>query len=465
MSPSKAKEDITDPNDDPELQVRIWGVQFDEPAAYFIRVAIDPAPSTNDKDKQPQYRTEVAEHSVRPEFKTRRWVLPLPPQHKKQRGLKWLLGDPHFPPELVCFACQVKKHPPSAQIVGEAVFPLQPVLERLIAGEALVTKLQFLLPATPEQLQNPVKSPPREAIGELNLEVRFVANRAATNTAQETGRVPQPLQKHPQDEKSAADALPRRTQDPYADSRNLDAAPILDFDTLMESARVRREIFPEQLDLDSEPPPKRRQPIQQSQPPFQQTSLQSDPLTNRLVQELDQRGEGMQKMGRELVRLRTVNAELEAHVNRLQAQLATADDTTTMFMRAVDVDLLSPEELRRRYAAVLQKLQQAGEDARKLETELATAQLVKMERNDLERQLLELRSAHTAQQMYLQKLQEKVQVTGKVQAVVDKQERVIAALEEMLRKATDSRIRHPVRGWDPRSVTTPVRGAPSCKCI
>ncbi|KAI8593862.1 hypothetical protein BDZ88DRAFT_102496 [Geranomyces variabilis] len=104
-------------------------------------------------------------------------------------------------------------------------------------------------------------------------------------------------------------------------------------------------------------------------------------------------------------------------------------------MRAVDLDVLSESELRRRYAVILQKLQTETDARKSLEAELASSQQVRMERNELERQLLEVRAAHTGQQMYLQKLQEKVQSTSKYQAVIAKQERVIAGLEEILQKS------------------------------
>ncbi|KAJ3178471.1 hypothetical protein HDU87_003545 [Geranomyces variabilis] len=163
-----------------------------------------------------------------------------------------------------------------------------------------------------------------------------------------------------------------------------------------------------------------------------------NPLTARLIKELDDRNAGIQKLGRELVRLRDVNAQLEGDVRRLQAQLAESDLRTTTYMRAVDLDVLSEAELRRRYAVILQKLQTETDARKSLEAELASSQQVRMERNELERQLLEVRAAHTGQQMYLQKLQEKVQSTSKYQAVIAKQERVIAGLEEILQKSASA---------------------------
>ncbi|KAJ3161780.1 hypothetical protein HDU86_006551 [Geranomyces michiganensis] len=163
-----------------------------------------------------------------------------------------------------------------------------------------------------------------------------------------------------------------------------------------------------------------------------------NPLTARLIKELDERNAGIQKMGRELVRLRDVNAQLEGEVRRLQAQLSESELRTSSYMRAVDLEVLSESELRRRYAILLQKLQTETDAKKSLEVELAASQQVRMERNELERQLLEIRAAHTAQQMYLQKLQEKVQSAAKYQAVIAKQERVIAGLEELLHTSANA---------------------------
>ncbi|KAJ3151294.1 hypothetical protein HDU89_002133 [Geranomyces variabilis] len=202
------------------------------------------------------------------------------------------------------------------------------------------------------------------------------------------------------------------------------------------------------------------QPRQQNDAAYPDSDPRN-PLTARLIKELDDRNAGIQKLGRELVRLRDINAQLEGDVRRLQAQLAESDLRTTSYMRAVDLDVLSESELRRRYAVILQKLQTETDARKSLEAELASSQQVRMERNELERQLLEVRAAHTGQQMYLQKLQEKVQSTSKYQAVIAKQERVIAGLEEILQKSATAATAAPTASpatEDWRFSSLPPRG-------
>ncbi|TPX69550.1 hypothetical protein SpCBS45565_g02253 [Spizellomyces sp. 'palustris'] len=191
---------------------------------------------------------------------------------------------------------------------------------------------------------------------------------------------------------------------------------------------------------------------------------QRQQLIDRLTKEMDARTEAVKKVGQDLLRVREINARLEAKIRTLENKLDDADMRTARLMNTSDLDVLSSDELRRRYyilcgvmlgffldipgqfdtldssllrhsPLLVHKLQKEVHANQRLQNELEEAHRSTIERNELEKRFLEIREAHTAQQAYLQKLQDKLEKASKFKLAMQKQEVVIKKLEELLKEA------------------------------
>jgi hypothetical protein len=162
----------------------------------------------------------------------------------------------------------------------------------------------------------------------------------------------------------------------------------------------------------------------------------SNRLMERLIEEIDRKSDALQKVGQDCLNLRKICAGQETEIQRLTESLGESDLKTKRLINAFDVDIIAPEELRRRYALLAGKLETALERLNSANERISKLDNVEIEKQKLEKENIALRQAHTAQQHLVLDLQESVQKAQKFKIVIQKQESVISKLEESLMKAS-----------------------------
>ncbi|KAI9103080.1 hypothetical protein DFS34DRAFT_351581 [Phlyctochytrium arcticum] len=166
-------------------------------------------------------------------------------------------------------------------------------------------------------------------------------------------------------------------------------------------------------------------------------------LIDRLTRELDRRTEAVKRVGQELLNLRDLNARLENKNQTLHRRLEDADIKTARLMSTADIDVLSLDEIRRRYVLLVYKLDKAMKTNTGLVKEIEGLQDVDFEKTALEDRFLELRQAHTAQQSILQKMQAKLDKFAKSRQTIERQEQVISKLEGIFQEMTRKEVLEP----------------------
>ncbi|KAJ3036799.1 hypothetical protein HDV00_002352 [Rhizophlyctis rosea] len=146
-----------------------------------------------------------------------------------------------------------------------------------------------------------------------------------------------------------------------------------------------------------------------SQPILQRDVERRQQLIDRLLTELDVRTEAVKKVGEDLYRLRGAYSDLEQENTHLREKLAASDLHTRKLLNLVEIDVLSHEELKKRYAVLAERLQREVEGNKVLEGRLEEAQEGV--------------------------IQEDLAQTAPLKSTVEKQEVVIAKLEKLLREA------------------------------
>src|SRR5271163_2721863 len=97
-------------------------------------------------------------------------------------------------------------------------------------------------------------------------------------------------------------------------------------------------------------------------------------VVDRLLQELNSRTDALKRVGADLVANRENQAKLEAKIRELRKRLAESDGQTAMLMDMMDLDVISAEELRKRYTVLCKKLKQEKAYARDLVGRLEVVQ-------------------------------------------------------------------------------------------
>jgi hypothetical protein len=161
--------------------------------------------------------------------------------------------------------------------------------------------------------------------------------------------------------------------------------------------------------------------------------LSTQKLIEKLIEELDRKSEAIQKIGEDCLVLRKHASSQENEIALLKQKLEDSDLKTKRLIQSFDLDIIPPDELRRRYALLAAKLEKAMTKLDQLER----LRDVDLEREKVEKENIALRQAHTAQQALVLDLQETVQKSQKFKAVIQKQEEVISKLEMSLRDAMD----------------------------
>ncbi|KAI8918244.1 hypothetical protein DFJ77DRAFT_438602 [Powellomyces hirtus] len=465
----------TSPTSPISLHIHIHSASFLSPAAYFLHFNLEPPRGGTDATKR---RTDVSDVTTTPEFHITDFVIPLADVPKKKRGLKWLGGEGKEL-LLVVVAVKVDKETP-VNLVGDAVVRLTPLMPRLINGETIATDLTLLSQLDHNSSKSAAAK--RKQIGSVNVELRVVHDdddpqppedraREGVYGSTEFGVTPREREgeaeryadgrggmaasgygnaEPPREGLGPGDGYPT-TQPPRILHPGAALTSNSEIDRLLETARLHRGAAGIETTPSSQTTttgvgqqaywyPGGRESVEEARKNNKNencninNSGNTNPqlLTSRLIKELDDRNLAIQKMGRELVRLRELNSQLEATTNSLRTQLSDTQFRTSTYLRNLDTNTLTLPELQKRYASLLQTLQADRDTIARLEAELAALQAVRMERNELEREVLELRSAHRAQSGVLMKCQEKLQATAKYPSVIEKQERVIAGLQDLL---------------------------------
>ena len=161
-------------------------------------------------------------------------------------------------------------------------------------------------------------------------------------------------------------------------------------------------------------------------------------LIERLVQELDRKSEALQKVGADVLLLRKHATAQETTIKQLQNSLSESDLKTKRLINSFDLDIIPPEEIKRRYALVADKLESALEKLSLANDKLRILDDAMVDKERVEMENKALRQAHTAQQTLVLDLQDSLQKAQKFKGVIQKQEQVIAQLELKLAGSRNS---------------------------
>ncbi|CAL1535913.1 unnamed protein product [Lymnaea stagnalis] len=194
----------------------------------------------------------------------------------------------------------------------------------------------------------------------------------------------------------------------------------------------------------SKPPPPSRHIGPPERGPFTTTTMATRD-TNDLDQthmnvldyqmrDLDNYRTAVQRMGQDILTLRTQIRQLEGENSKLRIDVHHYDDNRKLLIDAADLDSLARPELQARYASLRQKLAAQTTELKDYKTKVQKLQNELIKKNDKEKDYLKMSHAHASQQELLQRLQDKVQKVRKLEETCRKQEKVIEKLEGVLYK-------------------------------
>ncbi|KAI8793726.1 coiled-coil domain-containing protein 33 [Biomphalaria glabrata] len=152
------------------------------------------------------------------------------------------------------------------------------------------------------------------------------------------------------------------------------------------------------------------------------------------MRDLDNYRTAVQRMGQDIMTLRTQIRQLEGENSKLRLDVHHYDDSRKLLIDAADLDSLARPELQARYATLRQKLAAQTTELKEYKTKVQKLQNELIKKNDKEKDYLKMSHAHASQQELLQRLQDKVQKLRKVEETCRKQEKVIEKLESVLYK-------------------------------
>ncbi|KAI9362019.1 hypothetical protein DFJ73DRAFT_812966 [Zopfochytrium polystomum] len=194
-------------------------------------------------------------------------------------------------------------------------------------------------------------------------------------------------------------------------------------------------VFGSVPDFANDPDDKRESTERRSRPstPLKVADSQSkNALMERLMREIDQRGAAIRKLGQDLVNCRERNLALETQIRQLESEKKAMEAQHQNMMHAVDLDVISRAELEKRYIILSGKLQHEIARGKKMAGTLHQLQFATIAKNKVEKEYLELRQAHTAQQETLQRLQAKVQQVSNLKEAMIEQESLVKKLKAKL---------------------------------
>uniref|UniRef100_A0A0B7APK8 Uncharacterized protein n=2 Tax=Arion vulgaris TaxID=1028688 RepID=A0A0B7APK8_9EUPU len=197
------------------------------------------------------------------------------------------------------------------------------------------------------------------------------------------------------------------------------------------------------------PPPPSRHINPADRLAYTQTAATREPLDldqthmsvlDHQMHDLDNYRTAVQKMGHDILSLRTQVRTLEGENSKLRIDVNHYDDNKKLLIDAADLDSLARPELQARYASLRQKLAAQTTDLKDYKTRVQKLQNELIKKNDKEKDYLRMSHAHSSQQELLKRLQDKVQKVRKLEETCKKQEKVIEKLEAVLYKIKDKSV-------------------------
>ncbi|XP_025091003.1 coiled-coil domain-containing protein 33-like isoform X2 [Pomacea canaliculata] len=178
-------------------------------------------------------------------------------------------------------------------------------------------------------------------------------------------------------------------------------------------------------------------------PTTRQTRLPTDlehtsmSVMDQQLREIDNYRQAVQRMGQDILSLRTTIRELEGTNSKLRLELGNYSDATRLIIDSSELDALAKPELTARYAALKQKLAAQTTELKAYKDKVQKLQNELIKKNDKEKEYLRMSHAHASQQELLQRLQEKVNKVRQLEDTCKKQEKVIEKMERILEKQRD----------------------------
>ena len=172
---------------------------------------------------------------------------------------------------------------------------------------------------------------------------------------------------------------------------------------------------------DTTPPPTAK--------PTQRPLMENDVYIH-LVSEVKEYRLAINRMGEDIVGLRSENARLREEVNRLQQIIATSENTHVL--ETTELEACSKLELIHKLSELYRKYTTLAATNNTNKQEVQSLRNVCIQKNDLEKEYVKLQSAHTAQQKLIQKLQGKVDKYRRYSQTIQDRETVINKLETLL---------------------------------
>ena len=149
-----------------------------------------------------------------------------------------------------------------------------------------------------------------------------------------------------------------------------------------------------------------------------------------LVSEVKEYWLAINRMGEDILGLRSENARLQEEVNRLQEIIATSEHTHVI--ETTELEACSKLELIHKLSELYRKYTTLSATNSTNKQEVQSLRNVCIQKNDLEKEHVKLQNAHTAQQKLIQKLQGKVDKYRRYSQTIQDREIVINKLEALL---------------------------------
>ena len=163
--------------------------------------------------------------------------------------------------------------------------------------------------------------------------------------------------------------------------------------------------------------------------PTQRPVMESDVYVH-LVSEVKEYRLAINRMGEDILGLRSENTRLREELNRLQQVIATSENTHVV--ETTELETCSKLELIHKLSELYQKYTTLSATNSSNKQEVQLLRNVCIQKNDLEKEYVKLQNAHTAQQKIIQKLQGKVDKYRRYSQTIQDREVVINKLETLL---------------------------------
>ena len=163
--------------------------------------------------------------------------------------------------------------------------------------------------------------------------------------------------------------------------------------------------------------------------PTQQPVMDNDVYVH-LVSEVKEYRLAINRMGEDILGLRSENNRLREEVNRLQEILATSENTHVV--ETTELEACSKLELIHKLSELYQRYTTLSAINSSNKQEIQSLRNICIQKNDLEKEYVKLQNAHTAQQKLIQKLQGKVEKYRRYSQTIQDREIVINKLETLL---------------------------------